>query len=148
LSADISIWGGDIQAVTLEDATVTLELAVLKDIQRRRRERAGTAAAPASEPSTTPARRLPIVHVSRAAISVRDEKGALLVATELTGELAEDKLQAQAGQLTLGSAPSEVVDVTAATVRGTLQGGTAKLTGLSAESAVLRWNSEGGGVAR
>ncbi|HTU56928.1 MAG TPA: DUF748 domain-containing protein, partial [Polyangiales bacterium] len=148
LSADISVWGGELQSIALEDAAITLELAVLKDIQKRRRERASGAPAAAAEPGASQARRLPVVHVARAVVSVRDDKGPLLVAKQIAADLSEDKFQIGAAQVTLGSAPSEVVDVTAASVRGVLQDSAPKVTSLAADSAVLRWNSEGAGVAR
>jgi hypothetical protein len=147
LSADIAIWGGELQSLALEDASITLELAVLKDIQKRRHARTSSAAGGAAEPAST-GRPMPVVHVARATVSVRDDKGPLLVARQIAGELSGDKFQVEAAQLTLGSAPSEVVDVTAVRVRGALHDRAAKITSLSADSAVLRWNSEGAGVAR
>jgi hypothetical protein len=148
LSADVS-WSGEVQSVVLEDGAITLELSVLKEIQKRRAGRAkpaGTEQGTGADGKST--RRFPSLRVERTKLSVRDDKGALAVLDKISGELADEKFKVVAAHASLGSAPSEVVDVTAATLRGELRDGAPKITAVSADSAVLRWNSEGTGAAR
>jgi hypothetical protein len=145
LVADVSFLGGDLESVALEDAAITVELSVLKDIQKRRSERAKAAG---SAGTGSPARRVPPLHVLRTKLSVRDDKGVFAVADQITGELKDGKFQVQAAHVSLGNAPSEVVDVSAATLHGELHDGAPKISAISADSAVLRWSSEGAGVER
>jgi hypothetical protein len=144
LMAGVSFLGGELESVALEDAAITLDLSVLKEIQKRRNARSKSA----SSAEATPARRLPPVQVLRTKLSIRDEKGALAGAEQISGELLDDKFQVKVARLSLGSAPAEVIEVTAATLRGELHDGAPKITALSADSAELRWNSESASVKR
>jgi len=145
LGADVSLFGGQVREVTVENCTLQLELDVLKQLRQRRSRAPAASDATASQANASEVP-LPEVKWTHCALLLSDEQGTFGKLNDLEARLVAGKLEASVASASLGSAPGEVIEASGVRVDGDLVKRALQLSLISAEQATLRWRSEGAGA--
>jgi hypothetical protein len=147
VEADVSFWQGELRAVSVEEAALEVELEWLRSWQKQRAVRSTGSASQPAQP-TAEARKLPALKLAQSRVKLRDAQGAFLDVSGLDVTLLEGALALRLGRVTVGNPPGEVIEVSAAEITGRMAGMLPRIERLTAQGAVLRWNSEGAGIER